>query len=140
MTLGWPLTSLRLGQIWVPLHLHGKNIVKSFSQNVLKTNAETYRIYHIFLDTLIILFFVQIFRKILFSKKTPYPKIKENIKKIPIKMKILRSVTQVDRRFVVPEFLILTIMDIFLLDKYKKLNLCYFLTDHRIIGRTVCHL
>ena len=55
-------------------------------------------------------------------------------------MKILRSVTQVDRRFVVPEFLILTIMDIFLLDKYEKLNLCYFLTDHRIIGRTVCHL
>ena len=39
---------------------------------------------------------------------------------------------QVDRQFVVPEFLILTIMDRFLLDKYEKLNHCYFLTDHCI--------
>ena len=57
-------------------------------------------------------------------------------------MKILRSVTQVDERFVVPEFLILTIMDRFLLDKYEKLKLnhCYFSTDHRIVGRTGRHL
>ena len=55
-------------------------------------------------------------------------------------MKILRSVTQVDRRFVVPEFLILIIMDHFLLDKYEKLNHCYFLTDHRFVGRAGRHL
>ena len=48
-------------------------------------------------------------------------------------MKILRSVTQVDRRFVVHEFLILTIMDRFLLDKYEKLNHCYFSTE-RVVG------
>ena len=51
-------------------------------------------------------------------------------------MKILTSVTQI----VVPEFLILTIMDRFLLDKYEKINHCYFSTDHRIVGRTGRHL
>ena len=76
---------------------------------------------------------------IIFKKKL-CPKIKENTRKIPIKMKILRSVTQVNRRFVVPKFLILTIMDRFLCDKYEKLNHFYFLTDHRIVGRTGRHL
>ena len=56
-----------------------------------------------------------------------------------MKKKILRSATLVDRRFVVAEFLILTIMDRFWLDKYEKLNHCYYLTDHRI-GRTGRHL
>ena len=89
---------------------------------------------------IIILFFCpNIYENIIF-KKTPCPKIKENTRKIPIKMKILRSVTQVDRRFVVHEFLILTIMDRFLLDKYEKLNHCYFSTDHRIVVRTGRHL
>ena len=68
----------------------------------------------------------------------PCPKIKENTQKIPIKMKILRSVTQVDR--VVHEFLILTIIDRFLLDKYEKLNHCYFSTDHHIVVQTGRHL
>ena len=39
MTLGWPLTFLRQGQIRVPMHLYGENVEKSFSQNVLKTDG-----------------------------------------------------------------------------------------------------
>ena len=39
MTLGWPLTFLSQGQIFVPMHLYVENIEKSFSQNVLKTNG-----------------------------------------------------------------------------------------------------
>ena len=46
----------------------------------------------------------------------------------------------VDWWFVVAKFLILTVMDRFLLDKYEKLNHCYFLTDHRIVSRTGRHL
>ena len=37
MTVGWPLTFLRQGQLWVPLHLYGENIEQSFYHNELKT-------------------------------------------------------------------------------------------------------
>ena len=36
ITLGWPLTFLRQGQI---MHLYGENTEKSFSQNMLKING-----------------------------------------------------------------------------------------------------
>ena len=35
----WPLTFLRQGKIFVPMHLYRENIEKSVSQNVLKTNG-----------------------------------------------------------------------------------------------------
>ena len=44
MTLCCPLTFLRQGQICVPMHLHGITIEKSFSENILKTMAETYSV------------------------------------------------------------------------------------------------
>ena len=37
LTIGWPLTFLRHGQIYAPIHLYGENVEKSYSQNVLKT-------------------------------------------------------------------------------------------------------
>ena len=39
MTLGWPLTFLQQGQIYVPIHLYGENVEKSFSKNELKANG-----------------------------------------------------------------------------------------------------
>ena len=38
ITVVWPLTFLRQGQICVPIHLYGEDVEKSFSQNELKTN------------------------------------------------------------------------------------------------------
>ena len=37
MIVDWPLTLLRQGQICIPVHLHGENVEKTFSQNMLKT-------------------------------------------------------------------------------------------------------
>ena len=39
VTVSAPLTFLWQGQIYVPMHLYGENVEKSFSQNVLKTNG-----------------------------------------------------------------------------------------------------
>ena len=40
MTLDCPLTFLRQGQIFVPMHLNGENVEeKLFSQNVLNSNG-----------------------------------------------------------------------------------------------------
>ena len=39
MTVSGPLTFLRQGQICVFIDLHGENVAKSFSQNVVKSNG-----------------------------------------------------------------------------------------------------
>ena len=44
MVKGWPLIFLWQGQIYIPMHLYGENVEKSFSQNVLKTNDWTYNV------------------------------------------------------------------------------------------------